>query len=178
MRKQKRRMLVLLPVFLLVLLDQLTKKAAVMYLKGKDAFSLIPGVFELQYLENRGAAFGALQNQRWFFILVVFLVLAALIWCFLRLPEEKHYRPLAILSILIAAGAIGNMIDRILNGYVIDFFYFSLIDFPIFNVADIYVTLSMLTLFLLIFTFYKDDDFSFLNPSKKKNSTGEPSCKN
>ncbi len=178
MKKHSRIILSAVAVFLLVLLDQLTKKAAVMYLKGKDAFSLIPGVFELQYLENRGAAFGALQNQRWFFILVVFLVLAALIWCFLRLPEEKHYRPLAILSVLIAAGAIGNMIDRILNGYVIDFFYFSLIDFPIFNVADIYVTLSMLTLFLLIFTFYKDDDFSFLNPSKKKNSTGEPSCKN
>ena len=73
MKKHSRIILSAVAVFLLVLLDQLTKKAAVMYLKGKDAFSLIPGVFELQYLENRGAAFGALQNQRWFFILVVFL---------------------------------------------------------------------------------------------------------
>ena len=77
MKKHSRIILSAVAVFLLVLLDQLTKKAAVMYLKGKDAFSLIPGVFELQYLENRGAAFGALQNRRWFFILVVFMVLSA-----------------------------------------------------------------------------------------------------
>lgn len=166
MKKHSRIILSAVAVFLLVLLDQLTKKAAVMYLKGKDAFSLIPGVFELQYLENRGAAFGALQNQRWFFILVVFLVLAALIWCFLRLPEEKHYRPLAILSVLIAAGAIGNMIDRILNGYVIDFFYFSLIDFPIFNVADIYVTLSAIALIIVVLFYYKEEDFSLIFTGK------------
>ena len=124
--------------------------------------SLIPGVFELQYLENRGAAFGALQNQRWFFILIVIFVLAVLLWCFIRFPKEAHYRPLAVLAVFIAAGAIGNMIDRLLNGYVIDFLYFSLIDFPIFNVADIYVTVAMVVLFILILTIYKDDDFHFL----------------
>ena len=82
-------------VFFLVLLDQIIKLAASEHLKGKPAVSLIPGIFELQYLENRGAAFGTLQNQRWFFILVVFIVLAALIWCFWHLPDEVHYRRFA-----------------------------------------------------------------------------------
>ena len=139
MKKGYRTIVAVVSLFLLVLIDQVTKFAAVKCLKGKEAFSLIPGVFELQYLENRGAAFGALQNQRWFFILIVIFVLAVLLWCFIRFPKEAHYRPLAVLAVFIAAGAIGNMIDRLLNGYVIDFLYFSLIDFPIFNVADIYV---------------------------------------
>ena len=145
MKKGYRTIVAVVSLFLLVLIDQVTKFAAVKCLKGKEAFSLIPGVFELQYLENRGAAFGALQNQRWFFILIVIFVLAVLLWCFIRFPKEAHYRPLAVL-----------------NGYVIDFLYFSLIDFPIFNVADIYVTVAMVVLFILILTIYKDDDFHFL----------------
>ena len=161
MKKGYRTIVAVVSLFLLVLIDQVTKFAAVKCLKGKEAFSLIPGVFELQYLENRGAAFGALQNQRWFFILIVIFVLAVLLWCFIRFPKEAHYRPLAVLAVFIAAGAIGNMIDRLLNGYVIDFLYFSLIDFPIFNVADIYVTVAMVVLFILILTIYKDDDFHF-----------------
>ena len=80
------------------------------------------------------------------------------------MPATKHYTPLRIVAVFVAAGAIGNMIDRLKNGFVVDFFYFSLIDFPIFNVADIYVTVSMAVLFLLILTLYKDDDFHFLKP--------------
>ena len=76
MKKGYRTIVAVVSLFLLVLIDQVTKFAAVKCLKGKEAFSLIPGVFELQYLENRGAAFGALQNQRWFFILIVIFVLA------------------------------------------------------------------------------------------------------
>lgn len=155
-------------VILFVLLDQLTKVAAVYYLKDNSAVELIPGVFELQYLENRGAAFGAFQNQRWFFVVIVFIVLAAVIWCFLRLPETGHYTPLRVVGVFVAAGAVGNMIDRIANGFVVDFLYFSLINFPIFNVADIYVTVSMAVLFVLILTLYKDDDFHFLKPGCKE----------
>ena len=68
MKKGYRTIVAVVSLFLLVLIDQVTKFAAVKCLKGKEAFSLIPGVFELQYLENRGAAFGALQNQRWLFL--------------------------------------------------------------------------------------------------------------
>lgn len=109
MKKGYRTIVAVVSLFLLVLIDQVTKFAAVKCLKGKEAFSLIPGVFELQYLENRGAAFGALQNQRWFFILIVIFVLAVLLWCFIRFPKEAHYRPLAVLAVFIAAGAIGRL---------------------------------------------------------------------
>ena len=77
-----------------------------------------------------------------------------------RTPVEKRYLPLRICMIILTAGAIGNFIDRLTRGYVVDFFYFSLIDFPIFNVADIYVTVTFIVLVLLIFFYYKDEDFS------------------
>ena len=154
---------------LLVLLDQATKLAAVSALKDGDPFVLIPGVFQLQYLENRGAAFGLLQNARIFFLAVTLIALAAVIYVLVRLPLKRKYIVLRFLMVLIAAGAVGNMIDRVFLGYVRDFLYFSLIDFPIFNVADIYVTCATILLILLLLFYYKEeDDFAFLSPGGKK----------
>lgn len=91
------------------------------------------------------------------------------------MPHERHFIPLRICLLLIASGAIGNMIDRIRLNYVIDFFYFELIDFPIFNVADIYVTLSAGLLIVLILFYYKEDDLEMLFKlfSRKKNKEQE-----
>ena len=149
-----------LGIVILVLLDQYTKLLAIAHLKEQSAFVLWNNVFELHYLENRGAAFGILQNQRVFFYISVLLITAAVIWFYSKVPMGKKYLPLRICIIGICAGAIGNMIDRIYLGYVVDFFYFNLIDFPIFNVADIYVTVTFIVLVLLIFFYYKDEDFS------------------
>ena len=154
---------------LLVLLDQATKLAAVSALKDGAPFVLIPGAFQLQYLENRGAAFGLLQNARIFFLAVTLIALAAVIYVLVRLPLKRKYMVLRFLMVLIAAGAAGNMIDRVFLGYVRDFLYFSLIDFPIFNVADIYVTCATILLILLLLFYYKEeDDFAFLSPGGKK----------
>ena len=154
---------------LLVLLDQATKLAAVSALKDGGPFVLIPGVFQLQYLENRGAAFGLLQNARIFFLAVTLIALAAVIYVLVRLPLKRKYIVLRFLMVLIAAGAVGNMIDRVFLGYVRDFLYFSLIDFPIFNVADIYVTCATILLILLLLFYYnEEDDFAFLSPGGKK----------
>lgn len=154
---------------LLVILDQATKLAAVSALKDGGPFVLIPGVFQLQYLENRGAAFGLLQNARIFFLAVTLIALAAVIYVLVRLPLKRKYIVLRFLMVLIAAGAVGNMIDRVFLGYVRDFLYFSLIDFPIFNVADIYVTCATILLILLLLFYYKEeDDFAFLSPGGKK----------
>lgn len=154
---------------LLVLLDQATKLAAVSALKDGGPYVLIPGVFQLQYLENRGAAFGLLQNARIFFLTVTLVALAAVIYVLVRLPLKRKYIVLRFLMVLIAAGAVGNMIDRVFLGYVRDFLYFSLIDFPIFNVADIYVTCATILLILLLLFYYKEeDDFAFLSPGGKK----------
>ena len=133
-------------VILLTVLDQFTKYLAVVNLKDKPAIPIIQDVFELQYLENRGSAFGMMQNQRVFFIIITIVIVAAFIWLFTRIPNTRRMIPMNILCTLIIAGAVGNFIDRLLHGYVVDFLYFKLIDFPIFNVADIYVTTAAVAL--------------------------------
>ncbi|MCI5649090.1 MAG: signal peptidase II [Fusicatenibacter sp.] len=152
---------------LLFLADQYTKLLAVRYLKDQASVVLIPGVLELKYLENRGAAFGILQNQYWLFAVLTIIYLAVVLYVFLKLPKTGYYVPVLVVLVMLTAGALGNFYDRFTNHYVVDFIYFSLIDFPIFNVADIYVVVSVL-LFLLLYLFhYKEEDFSFLFHEKQ-----------
>ena len=134
----------LISVVVLVCIDQFTKYLVVGHLKDRPAYVLIRNIFQLEYLENRGAAFGILQNQRVFF--------------YSKVPMERKYLPLRICAVLIVGGAFGNCIDRIRLNYVVDFFYFKLIDFPIFNVADIYVTVAAFLLVILILVYYKEED--------------------
>lgn len=152
---------------LLVILDQITKNLAVVYLKDKPAYVIWDGVFELHYLENSGAAFGMLQNQKILFVTIASVILMIVGYVLIKLPRNKHFAMLEILLVLIASGAVGNMIDRVQFNYVVDFFYFKLIDFPIFNVADIYVSVSCVLLAILVIFFYKDDDFDFLGKKKE-----------
>lgn len=157
---------------ILIVIDQVAKAAAVTHLKGQEAFVLWDGVFELRYLENHGAAFGMLQNQRTFFIIGTIVLLIILAYLYLkRIPDERRYQWLNVIIVLYVAGAIGNFIDRLLNEYVVDFFYFVLIDFPIFNIADIYVVVSTVLLLVLGFFYYKEEDFERIFPSKKKKSS-------
>lgn len=151
----------------LIGLDQFTKYLAVTRLAGERTFSLIPGVFELFYLENRGAAFGMLTNRQWFFAGVAVLMIFAAGFVYLRLPGEHHYLFLRVICILIASGAAGNLLDRLIRHYVVDFLYFSAIDFPVFNVADCYVCIGTGLALLALFTVYREEDFSFLAPGKK-----------
>ena len=153
--------------FILIFIDQYTKHLAVIYLKNKPAFSIIDGVFELNYLENRGAAFGMLQNQKLFFLLVSSIVLIGIGYILYKIPEEKKYSILHVLLVLIASGAIGNMIDRIRLEYVVDFFYFVLINFPIFNMADIYVSVACILLAFVMLFIYKEEDLDFLGKNNK-----------
>lgn len=174
-KKGKLCMLGALSVLLLLLFDQITKYSAQSLLAGKKSVSVIPGVFQLFYLENRGAAFGMFANRQAFFILVAAVMTAVAVFVYQRLPQEKHYYLLRCVCVLIAAGAVGNMLDRILHGYVIDFLYVSLIDFPVFNVADCYVCIGAVLGVVSIFTLYKEDDFKFLNPFGQNNrSNGKP----
>ena len=119
-----------------ILLDQFTKYLAVIYLKGQEAVSLIPGVLELRYLENRGAAFGMMQGGKIFFLIITPIILALVIYAMYKMPSVGKYRILHILLACVAVGAVGNMIDRIRLDYVVDFIYISLIDFPIFNAVS------------------------------------------
>ena len=139
---------------LLLWLDQYTKLAVTLSLKGKPPYVIMDGVFELLYSENRGAAFGILQGRQGFFFVIAIAVLLAAGFMMYRMPGWKNprYHALKLCLIFITAGAIGNMVDRISLGYVVDFLYFSLINFPIFNVADIYVTTAT-ALLLVLFGF-------------------------
>ncbi len=155
--------------FALVLADQYTKGLAVSYLKDRPAHIIIDGVFELLYSENRGAAFGMMQGQQGFFLVIAVVVLAAAAFMMWRMPSWKYarYHGLKICVIMITAGAIGNMIDRVTLSYVVDFLYFRLINFPIFNVADIYVTCATAVLILLMLVYYKDEDLEVFRIRRK-----------
>ena len=103
-----------------------------------------------------------MQNQQWLFILLccVFLVIAA--YFYYRLPLEKKYWLFRLMAVLLAAGALGNLVDRILHKYVVDFIYFSLIHFPIFNVADCCVVIGGILMLFNVLVVYKEEDYSFL----------------
>lgn len=155
----------------LVIVDQITKYIAIDRLKGQPALKLIDGVFELQYLENRGAAFGMLQNGQVFFVFAAVVMMTAILFVLIKAPMEKKYRPWHVFLVMIAAGGIGNMIDRLRLDYVVDFFYFSLIDFPIFNVADIYVTVGTALFLIMLLFFCKEEDLNFISLSIQKKAT-------
>ena len=148
---------------LLIVADQYTKALAVVMLKDKPAIPIISGILEFNYLENRGAAFGMMQNQKIFFIFVAVIILGCIIYMLVKAHAQKKYVILHILLVFIAAGAIGNMIDRLSLNYVVDFIYIKAINFPIFNVADIYVTVSTILLAIVLIFVYKDDDLRFMS---------------
>jgi signal peptidase II len=152
-------------IAVLTVIDQVTKLLAAAKLSD-GPFVIWPGVFELRYLENRGAAFSILTGHQWFFIVLSILFLAAAFWIYRKVPRTKRMKPLRICIVFLSAGAFGNLIDRVFLGYVRDFFYFSLIDFPIFNVADICVSVTMCVLIILILFVYRDHDFDFLKRTK------------
>lgn len=177
-------------VVIAVMLDQLTKYLASARLKGNAPAVVIPGVFEFRYLENESAAFGVdlisilqkifrfsrfesdpeafLRCKMIFFVVVTLAVLAVLIVLYQRIPAGRRWLPLNLVLLGFVAGAVGNLIDRMVHRYVIDFFYFSLIDFPIFNVADIYVTVSAAAFVALSLFVYKEEDFALLFPKRRE----------
>ncbi len=151
-----------------IVLDRITKSLAVLHLKNQKPFVLIDQVLELHYLENNGAAFGMLQNQKALFVLIAVLVLISILYVLIKMPVSKKYRFFHLSLILIAAGAVGNsIIDRIRFDYVIDFIYFKIINFPIFNVADIFVCIGTAILAILVLFVYKEEDLDFLSFHKK-----------
>lgn len=145
-------------VAVLVGLDQLTKWLTVLHLQ-ENPIVLIDGVLELTYLENRGAAFGMMQGARWLFVAFTAVVMLALL-ALLMFGQYRRYRLFNVSLILVIAGGIGNLIDRVANGFVVDMihvFWKAIgFDFPVFNVADIFVVIG--SILLLVFFFFVYDD--------------------
>ena len=165
----KVKMLVADAVIAVVLLvfDQFTKYLAIEKLKGNAPYVLIEGVLELDYLENRGSAFGMFQNQKVFLLLVGIVFMLFLLILLWKLPEQKKFCIMHILLAVIIAGGVGNMIDRFRFSFVVDFISFVLINYPIFNVADIYVVLATIGLFIVFLFVFKESDLQFLSFRRK-----------
>lgn len=168
MKKPLKYTIYFLICALMVAVDQISKYFAVINLKGRENAVWIKNVFELEYVENDGAAFSSFSGKQGFLLAVTIAVMLFVIFEFVRIPDGKRYAWLRIDFLMIVAGALGNMIDRIRQGYVVDFFYFVPVNFPRFNVADIYVTLAMPLLIILLFFVYKDNETEFLFKFRKK----------
>lgn len=155
--------LAIIATTVLVAIDQWSKSFATNNLMGTPNIIVIENVLSLTYHRNAGAAFGILQGGRWFFIVFAVIILTAISIYYVKLPHDKVHNAIRFSLILIAAGGIGNSIDRILDGFVVDFLRFDFIDFPIFNVADIYVVTGTILMGILVIFFVKDD-----KPEKKE----------
>ena len=167
-------------IVFLIFFDQLTKHLATIHLKGKfEDVTLIKNIVALKYLEggNQGAAWGILSGKTT--ILIIFTMIAVIvIGIIIRninyiLVNNNSLKKcilivLKYLFALLIAGALGNIIDRISNGYVVDFICFRFITFPTFNIADIYVTVSCVLIILLCIFKLNEDDFNQIFSLKKK----------
>lgn len=146
-----------------IVLDQITKYFAVKYLMPVVSVPIIKDVLHLTYVENRGAAFGMLQNHRWVFMIlstVVMVIIVAIMFKY-----KKYLHPIMLTGLcFVVGGGIGNMIDRTINGYVVDFVDFTLINFAVFNIADTFICVGVGLLILDIIL--KKSDLAFLDDKK------------
>lgn len=131
-------MIILIAIILGIIgLDQLTKWLAVVFLQSEPSFPLWKDVLHFTYVENPGMAFGMMQNNRWVFMVFSTVAIVGLAVYLFRFRPESRWMQVSLAMII--GGGIGNMIDRVVLGYVIDFIDFTLIDFAVFNVADSFV---------------------------------------
>ena len=160
----RRWRFLLFSVLLVVVLDQASKWLVNQTIPLGGSIPVLDGLFNLVNIRNRGAAFGFLNRsdidwQLWFFLAAT--IVACLI--IVQLIRKSGEAPILWLGFgLVMGGALGNLIDRVRLSYVVDFIYFRLIDFPVFNVADIYITCSCAALVLLLIFYYKDDELKLL----------------
>lgn len=142
----KKRGLVAGVIAILIVLDQLVKSYVVQNIALGEIKSWIPNLVSLTYLQNRGAAFSILQDQQLLFAVITLVVVVGAIWYLHKHMEDSFWMVLGLT--LIIAGGLGNFIDRISQGFVVDMFHLDFISFAIFNVADSYLTVGVVVLLL------------------------------
>ena len=145
-------------VLLLAAIDQISKYMASVNLMFREDIVVIKGLLSLTYHENAGAAFGMFQGGRWFFLVFAVIIAVVIGYYYKNLPDGKVYTFIRFFLILILAGALGNSVDRLVNGYVVDFLQFDFIRFPIFNVADIFVVCGTFLMAITVLFFVKDEE--------------------
>ena len=155
--------LMVLCVLGITAVDQLTKFLVVQNIPLYDHIPAIPGLFRLTYVQNTGAAFSMLQDQQWLFLVIFLVLTAAIVYDFAKksMPFTKLERWLIV---LVYAGGLGNMIDRVRLGYVVDMIELEFMNFPVFNVADCFITCGCIALIAHLVLFNRD----FWKEEKKK----------
>jgi len=162
-----RPLISIIIIIVCVGIDQLTKLLAINNLRDlADEIPVINKVFGLYYVENKGISFSMLSSKMALIIIITSIIMLILIYVMIKTPKTKYFMPFSIVLSVIVGGAAGNMIDRIFRGFVIDFIMLDFINFPIFNVADIFVCVGLFILVILIIFKYKDKDFDFIIPKK------------
>ena len=156
-------LLALAAVVLLTAADQITKLLVMKHFTVGESHHVIGGLLDFTYVQNRGAAFGMLSSQRWFFMLITVVIMAAVVYGWFK--GYFHHITGRIAAVLIVAGGLGNMIDRVRLGYVVDFIDVSpLFSFAVFNVADCCVTVGAGLLMVFILFFLDEQKLRFENP--------------
>ncbi len=140
-------------IVVLVAIDQLLKYIVSASVKFSEDITLIPHLLDITYVENRGAAFGMLQNQRWFFIVFAMVMISIFIYLIKR--KKMTDKMLLYAVVLIIGGGIGNFIDRLFLGYVVDYIKLSFFP-PVCNFADYCITLGTVVLLIYMLFFHKD----------------------
>ena len=146
--KNYRKLYGPLAAVILILLDQLSKQWIVNHIPLNAIRKCVPGIFSLTYLRNYGAAFSILQNQQWFFTVITLAVAGAACYYFIKNINGNFWFLFGLL--LIISGGIGNFIDRLRLGYVVDMVHLDFMNFAIFNVADSYLTVGVVILFIAL----------------------------
>lgn len=137
-----------------IAIDQITKWLAVQYLTKVETVPIIKDILHLTYLENEGAAFGILKNNRWVFLVISTVAIIGLIIYLVKYPPKNKWLIFGLSFIV--GGGIGNMIDRLLLGYVVDFIDFRVINFAIFNGADSFVCIGAVLVLIYVFFFSEE----------------------
>ncbi len=145
-------------IALLTAIDQFTKYIVTSSFELYESKPVIDGVFAFTYIQNRGMAWGMFQGKIPIFLIFTSIVLIFTFRILYNVIDINRYRWVKYVIILLISGALGNLIDRVSLGYVVDFFSFELIDFPVFNVADIYVVVSMISAIILLMFVYSNEE--------------------
>jgi signal peptidase II len=164
----KERIKHLILFIVLIGIDQASKYWVRTVLIDREPIVLIPKVLKLQYHTNTGAVWGLMSGKVGYLVIFTFVVLLLILFLYFKIPQSRKYNALKIIVVFIMAGAVGNLVDRLLLGHVVDFIYFEIINFPLFNFADSCLTVSSVLLFLLAIFYYKDEDFAFLDQIFKR----------
>ncbi len=159
--KKKNMIIGLIIAFVIMAIDQIIKFIVTSNMKLESEIKVFGDIFTLHYIRNTGSAWGMLSGHTVILIIVSIFAILVIGYVFMNIYQPR-YLALRLCLAMILGGALGNLIDRIRLKYVVDYLYFKLIDFPVFNFADIFVTVPVILMVLLVIFKYKGNDFDVI----------------